>query len=218
MTSLWRFTELISEDRRTRLLTWMSFYSVLEDLVSSAQIVFYEEEPFRNHRLRGCARASFLLLVDPYTYDGFFNSPVGYRAQYSQSCEKGEQANRLLIDALRSELVTFTQPSPKTTFDQNRIAASLDAADAKIWIDESEPVSIPPKELTIHIDHQPWVDRATRADLHQEDEFINAVRGVFAPFGTRLEVKGGWLDAEGYEKRDPIKANRSKEIATNGYS
>ncbi len=214
----WSHTELISGDRRTRLIAWKSFDSVLQQLVSSTKILSYEEEPFKDHRLHGCVRASFLLLVDSHTYDGFFNSSVGYRAQYCQSFEKGEQANRQLIEALRSELVKFAQLSLMTALCQNRIEASLDATDAKIWIDESEPVSIPPEELTIHINYQPWVDRAIRADKHQEEEFINAVRGVFAPFGTRLEVKGAWLGADGCERRDPSKAHRSKQIALDGYS
>lgn len=216
----WSLTELISGDRQARLIAWKSFDSVLQQLVSSTKILSYKEEPFKNHRLHGCVRASFLLLVDPHIYDGFFNSSVGYRAQYCQSFEKGEQANRKLIEALRSELVTFAfaQLSPMAALGQNIIGASLDATDAKIWIDESEPVSIPPEELTIQINYQPWVDRAIRADKHQEEEFINAVRGVFAPFGTKLEVKGGWLDADGYERRDPSKAHRSKQIALDGYS
>ncbi len=93
---------------------------------------------------------------------------------------------------------------------------SLDVTDAKIWIDENESGSESPQQLQVHIDYPLWVECAKRADDLQEDDFLGAVRGVFAPLGTMLKVKGGWLDGSGLEKRDP--AYRSEDIAINGYT
>jgi hypothetical protein len=69
-----------------------------------------------------------------------------------------------------------------------------------------------------HIAYRPWVERAKRADAFQEDDFIGAMRGVRAPYGTMLEVKGGWLDDSCFEKLDPNKAQRSEWIAINGFT
>jgi hypothetical protein len=60
--------------------------------------------------------------------------------------------------------------------------------------------------------------RAKRADAFQEEELIGAIRGVLAPHGIRLKVKGGWIDSSGVERRDPYKLNRSEMIALNGFA
>jgi hypothetical protein len=217
MTPLWDFTDLIPADRRRRLLKLTSFDEVLCNVSSTCKILHYKADPFRDDRLRGCVRAEFLLHVDLYIYDGFFNSPVGYRAQYCLGSGIGEHANRQIIDVLRPALITLAQSMTTPTFGSEHVAMSLDATDAKIWIDESESGSEPPQQLQVHINYPPWVERAKRGDALQEDEFIRAVRGVFAPLGTFLEIKGGWVDGDGLEKRDPVKAHRSKDIAINGY-
>jgi len=217
MAPLWDFTDLIAAERRSRLLALSRFDDVILTLTASCKILNYEAEPFLHDRLSGCVRAIFLLQVDFDTYDGFFNSPVGYRAQYCLGSEIGELANRHVIDALRSKLIKFAQPLTTPTFDSERVARSLDAIDAKIWIDETEDGSGPPRQLEVHINYPPWVEGAKRGDHLQQEEYIGAVRGVFAPHGSRLEIKGGWLDKNGLVKRDPVKSHRSEYIAINGY-
>lgn len=103
-------------------------------------------------------------------------------------------------------------------FTIEKVRRSLDAMGAKIWIDESESAAAISSELQIEIDYKPWVQRAKRADAFQEDDFIGALRGVRAPYGTRLEVKAGWLDDGGAEKLDPAKSLRCELIATNGFA
>ena len=193
---LWDFTDLIPTERRTSLLEARSFDDVVREVASACTIIDYEAETFSGQRLCGCMRASFLLLVGSFTYDRFFNSPVGYRAQYCLSRGIGERGNRQMVNIPKPSLIAFAQPRSTPTFGPERVASSLDALDAKIWIDEREPASNPPQELQVQINYLPWVERAKRADALQEEEFIGALRGVFAPFGTRLKVKGGWLDVE----------------------
>lgn len=217
MTLIWNFTDLIPEERRTRLLALSSFDDVIQTLTTSCKILNYEAEHFLGDRLPGCVRAKFLLHVDFDTYDGFFNSPVSYRAQYCLGKETGELANRQMIDALKPALIKFAQPLTTPLFGSERVAMSLDAADAKIWIDEKEEGSEPPRQLEVHINYPTWVERAQRGDDLQQEEYIGAVRGVFAPYGSRLEIKGGWLDKNGLVKRDPVKSHRSEYIAINGY-
>jgi len=218
METFWGFTSLVNPERIARLLKPKSFNEVISELLPAIKLDDYEAEPFRSNRLRGCTRASFLLSADHDAYDAFFNSPVGYRAQYCRSHESGEKANRQILDSLQDTLIDFAKQRMNETFGLEQIAASLAAKDAKIWIDESEPASLPPTDLQIHIDYRPWVDRARKADALQDEEFIGAIRGVLAPFGTRLKVKGGWIDSNGFEQRDPCKDNRSEMIALNGFA
>jgi len=216
MPPLWDFTNLVTTERRTRLLKLHSFEDAVNPVIFTSIVLAYEPEPFKDARLRGCKRASFLLSVDPHGYDAFFNSPVGYRAQYCLSVEKGKSANRQLMDALKPKLLAFAERLTTAAFPLNNVRASLDAIDAKIWIDETEAAAAISSQLQIEIDYRPWVERAQRADAIQEDEFIEALRGVRAPFGRRLVVKGGWLD-DGSEKRDATKSLRSEWIAINGF-
>jgi hypothetical protein len=218
MAAIWDFTSLVDSDRIARLQDLKSFDEVIREMVPRIKILGYEPEPFRGNRLRGCTRASFLLFSDHVTYDAFFNSPAGYRAQYCHGRETGERANRWILNALKDALIEFAKPNVNATFSIDRIAASLAADDAKIWIDENEPSSFPSNDFEIHINYGPWVDRAKRANASQEEEFIGAIRGVLAPSGTRLEVKGGWIDSNGSEQHDPFKDNRSEMIALNGFA
>jgi len=219
MIPLWDFTDLIPADRSGMLLGLRSFDEVLHKVTSTCTVARYKAEAFRGNRdgLQGCMRAIFLLHVDFAAYDGFFNSPVGYRAQYCVGSNIGEFANRQMLNILRPTLIASAGSVATQTFCLDRVELSLNAADAKIWIDENEPASHPPQALQVHINYLPWIQRAKRADELQEEEFIGATRGVFAPIGTRLEIKGGWLDENGLEMRDPTKTHRSEDIALNGY-
>jgi hypothetical protein len=200
------------------LLGLKGFEDALKQVISTSIVLEYEAEPFKDSRLRGCKRAAFLLSIDRHGYDAFFNSPIGYRAQYCLGLEIGKSANRQIIEALKPRLLAFAERRTAAAFTLQKVGSSLDAVDAKIWIDESEPAAFPSSELQIEIDYRPWVDRAKRADAFQEDDFIGAMRGVRAPYGTRLEVKGGWLDDSGFEKLDPSKSRRSEWIAINGFT
>ena len=218
MTHLWGFTNLVPIERQMRLLGLGAFEDVIFEIISTSEVVYYKSEPYVNLKLQGCTRASFLLSVDNHVYDAFFNSPIGYRAQYCLGPDKGELANRQLIDALKPKLLAFAASVPTGALALKLVEASLDSADAKIWIDENEPASLPSSDFQIQINYGPWVERAKRADAFQEDSIIGAIRGVLAPVGTRLEVKGGWLDERALERRDVAKSHRSEEIAINGFS
>jgi len=84
------------------------------------------------------------------------------------------------------------------------VSASLQAREAKVWIDECDETQT--GNLDPAILYEPWLE-----SLEQEE-------GVPAPIGTKLEVKGGWLDDQGVEQLNPVKANRSMEIHTYGFS
>jgi hypothetical protein len=199
---LWRFSSSLRADRVDRLLSHDSF-SAVADLVEASSILAFCWEPFLADRLKGCHRASFLLQASTEAYDAFFNSPVGYRAQFARSVEEGERANRMLLERLRGNLIEFG--SPQMPVSPEHLKLSLDATDAKIWILESE-VELHLGDDTPEISYKPWEQAAPRGV------------GLRAPLGTHLEIKGGWLDARGNECRDPYKATRSDDIRESGYS
>ena len=85
------------------------------------------------------------------------------------------------------------------------VSASLRAIEAKVWIYESEVESQLGEEHPAIL-YAPWAESSETGV------------GLLAPVGTFLEVKGGWLDRQGKERRNPVKSNRSNEIREFGYS
>ena len=199
---IWQFGDSVPADRGRILLSYVSFDEVMGHF-QMAKIVAFAWEPFQSDRLRECHRASFLLQVSRDMYDAFFNSPVGYRAQYAVSTGMGEAANRALLRKLEPRLLEFARE--KNLVPETRVKASLQAADAKIWIYEPEVEAQLGREDT-QILYAPWQQASTDGV------------GLLAPVGTKLEVKGGWMDDHRKEHRDPFKANRSEEIHSVGYT
>lgn len=198
----WQFTNAVDASRAKRLFD-LSEYSEIVALVEKARVVDFAWESFTNVALAGCGRASFLLKVAPETYDAFFNSPVGYRAQFAQSSAEGEAANRKLLNTLEPMLLMFS--ATRQLVPQGEVAASIRASEAKVWILESEVESQMGNEQPA-IQYTPWIE-ASKTGV-----------GLLAPVGTLLEVKGGWLDRAGKERRNPAKATRSRDIHEVGYS
>jgi hypothetical protein len=140
--------------------------------------------------------------VSPDAYDAFFNSPLGYRAQYARSITEGEKANRQLLSALEPGLVDAAARLKVAT--HSSVLASLRASRAKLWILESEV-------------EQQLSDAPSIIFPAWEFESL-AGQGLRAPVGTLLEVKGAWMDPLGKEVLDPTKAHRSEQVHKTGFS
>lgn len=199
--NIWEFGESVSAERIRQLQSYTSFNQIAL-LIETATITNFVWEPFEDARLKGCHRAAFLVEVAAHVYDAFFNSPVGYRAEFAASIIRGETANRCLLMRLEDKLLTVA------SFDavaRECVEKSLHAIDAKIWIYESE-VEAQLGHDGPEILYPPW-QRASTTEV-----------GLLAPVGTKLEIKGGWVDTSFGERRDPYKSGRSSEIHSTGYS
>ncbi len=199
---LWHFAADFDAARALRLLAVADYTDVIQRF-DEAVVTGYVWERFTFGRLSGTNRAAFLLEVRESTYDAFFNSPVGYRAQYALGVETGLAGNRDLIDALDPKLMgsAWAQDAP----NHSSISISLRGTDAKIWIDESEIVTQMGRDA-VDIIYPRWRE-------HSEDG-----AGLLAPLGTRIVVLGAWLDKDDNERRDPLKANRALDIHLRGYT
>ncbi|MBX3607776.1 MAG: hypothetical protein KF788_21055 [Piscinibacter sp.] len=199
---LWRFTSEVCAARQSQLLAWKSFDEIIERFNSCLVAPLYWERAIAPH-LTSCFRASFELTVDPDLYDGFFNSPAGYRGQYAQSEAAGEAANRRLVAALLPRLVAAADNHEAVT--DGRLTRSLLGAQAKVWIVESEveeQLGAPSPAIV----YPAW-------EFHAPDG-----QGLRAPRGSQLEVKGAWLAPDGTEVVNPAKRRRSNFIYETGDS
>lgn len=184
------------------MLAWNSFDEIIEQFESCSVAPLYWEPATAPH-LKGRSRASFELTVHPDLYDGFFNAPRGYRGQYARSEAVGEAANRKLIATLLPRLIAAAGNHPAAT--DGRVTRSLLGAQAKTWIVESE------------VEEQLGAPRPSIVYPTWEFHAPNG-QGLRAPKGSRLEVKGTWLDPDGNELLNPVKSRRSSFIYETGDS
>ncbi len=213
---MWDFAEAVPKARRDRLVAVPSFENVI-DGVARGTVDDFDIEPRQNPPCLGTFRAFFSIGVHENDYDAFFNSPVGYRAQYCIDSAHGNSANRRLIDALFPACLSYARGREPDHFPSDLVAASLQGADAKIWIKEEDL----PEVDEIHIDYAPWVAKARAAasgTIADQASRASAVSGVLAPVGTYLELKGAWVNLKGEECRDPKKAGRAAEIQVYGFT
>jgi hypothetical protein len=201
---LWTFHDVVPAERQANLLSWSSFDNVIGGIILApwVRVVAFRWAAASNAHLAGCFRAEFLLSVGAHTYDGFFNSPVGYRAQYAISPSNGIARNRELLEAMTNQLLASCGPSCDL---REQAELSLSASQAKVWIDEAEVrahyfATIP------EIKYERW-------NAHPEGD-----PGSRAPEGERLVVFGGWLDQSRNEVLNPHKHGRAQEIYERGFS
>lgn len=201
-SSIWSFAESVGAERRERLLSYGGFDEI-KQMIGASEVTAVTWEQFSGELLKGCGRASFLLRVSTEAYDAFFNSPVGYRAQFAIDIGMGEHANRRLLTTLEKRLIAFARAH--SSIPEQRLVASLRGEEAKVWIHESE-VEAQLGDDCPAILYPPW--------QHATDSGV----GLLAPVGKEITVCGGWLDAQGNAHRNPLKAHRSEEIHRIGYS
>lgn len=214
-TPLWHFTTHVASDRAVRMLAITSFADVVNALVKG--VIHRPQGQFRINPPLGYRRFAAILNIGCENYDAFFNSPVGYRAQYCLGVENGVKQNRLLLDALTPPCVSALSASPDPDLPLHLAQASLNGFDAKVWIKDSDL----PESDDIHIEYPPWVAKAKAAlngTSTDRAARANAAVGVLAPLNVRLEIKGAWVSSSGEEWRDPEKANRAQEIRDYGYT
>jgi hypothetical protein len=200
---LWNFFANVDPERQALLLGAPPFDIQVTALILALELESFCWERFTGTRLSGCKRATFLLSVPEVHYDCLFNSPSGYRGQYAVSPTAGENANRLLIDAIKG--VVITQARQRFGIDEELAVLSLNGGGAKVWIYEPEVES-----------H--YFDETPEIDFERWQRNSDTSAGLRAPRGTRLELMGSWFDAEGDIRLDPYKANRSAEIHMTGFS
>lgn len=200
---LWSFAQCVPEDRKELLLAWEKF----EDIALALNLVADVEQSIweggDDPELRACGRAAYKLRVPPHIYDAFFNSPVGYRAQYAISPDQGETSNRLLLVILMNKLLAGAPSCPIA----RGVETSLRGLQAKAWIYE--------KEVEDHLfGDAPEIIFARWLD----GKGCEGTAGFRAPVGTLLVVYGGWVDASGSERTNPKKMRRSQDIHECGFS
>lgn len=171
-------------------------------MVGTAEFYLCGWERFTEQRLRGFKRIVFGLRVSSLAYDAFFNAPHGYRGQYASSPGAGVKANEATIEAFSSPASSLASELGVGTAAQ--VDTSLRAPQAKVWIREAEVETQFTGDPAIA--WRPW-----KAGL-------GSGKGLRAPEGRELGIKGGWINDRGEVGADKKKERRSEEIHESGFT
>ena len=210
----WKLSYQIPAVRRDYLLDQIRFEAIVESIASGT---IFAKKPCKgkSDEVRDCLRPAWTISVSEKTCDQFFNSVSGYRANYLRSIEAGDAANRVLIGALKDRLLSAYQASG---FDADFAALSLECNSAKAWISES----------FISFDHNwideilvpPWIDAANTylRNKGKYPDLEKAIWGIRATLGTKIDIKGAFLNRSRIEKIPSDKIDRSAQIHNYGFS
>ena len=196
------------------------FDAVISAILRDMEVTGYTDGWGNKPILQGCRRAELKIVVSCETCDAFFNSPVGYRAQYYTSPCLGISENERLIQSLLPRMLDYAKTHPERNMALEEVKKSLLLPQAKIWIRETNEDILFGEELTVDLIVDRWVNQAKIAwnQPSANEQRHKAVRGVLAPIDTVLEIKGGWLTKDGEERIDPEKTTRADDISEYGFS
>lgn len=202
----WIFAPRFDRARREQLESISSFEDITETIYRQIYNILVKVDPGRDPGLVHCLRPIIVFDVEPDTFDAFFNSPVGYRAQFLADPCMGQAANCRLIHRLLPKFVNALTKA--SGLSKHQFELSLIALSSKIWVYEDEfPFSNVTEDLAVDV----WVAEAKAG--HQKAKW-----GLCAPTGSKLEVKGAFLDPAENEVVQNRKIGRRFEIAKYGFS
>ena len=206
------------------MLTKVSFNEIVDCIVCEMKIKSFDVKRGNESYLRCCLRPVFTLDVSAETFDLFFNSPFGYRAQYYADPDDGQKQNNRLITKLVDSLIEYSMSkSTKESLTEEQIRRSLCCCSAKIWISEDEfEFNLEIREQIIVLTWREYAKQAKEAFTNnrypEPREMEKAIWGIRAPTGTTLDVKGAFIDPDDNEVVPRSKTDRRFEIQRYGFT
>lgn len=207
----WTIAETIGTARIRRLKRATNFESVVARLVRSARV-----EQLKRERARECPsafRAVVILRVEPASLDDFFNSHVGYRAQYFVSRRLGEKANRFAISRFLRKVLAAA--SKRECPNQSFLKASLTHPYSKVWLHQGVWLRRAKREDRV------LLVRRWQAELDSNDKLRQKLArwGSLAPANEMgLVLKGGYIGSTARVKMGKLPATRSKQLNELGFT
>lgn len=222
---IWTFSSQFDAHRRAELEAVSDFDAIIDCIVSEATLSKFEVCRGKEGSIKGCLRPQFELAVSAGTADLFFNSPVGYRAQYLMDPDEGQRQNGRLLRALRNKLIAFaSSEQSKHPMTAKDIEFSLLACSAKIWLPEAS-FSFN-HDLIEEIPVPIWRQNALsaleaygRRERPEPEKKEKAIWGLRAPRVSAIDVKGAFLTPSDKAEVVPLdKITRRCDIRCYGYA
>jgi hypothetical protein len=207
--------------RIEQLRNWSSLTAIVEAMLKSkAPIRLRKPEPRDDDPT--ITRFAFTLQGPPAIVDAFFNGPCGYRAMHlGPDQDANSSVDRPVLDAI-------IERHRQTILQTPSALASFQSPHAKVWIKQDTRVTKALRgesESLIEIAVPAWVGRldesVMKRDRHRDSQSRRylARAGVLATCGRGvIEVKGGWVKADGQAASDPKDGTRSRQIREYGFT
>ncbi len=207
VVAAWKYSDTVDTSRRSSLAVPASYEELVHLVVEDVRGVKVRAEPGRDPGLTDCMQAIFDFEL-PNTGDPLFNGPFGYRAQYWKGANQALAANGELLAALAPKLIGAIDLSAELQLEGFDVCASLQAASAKLWIQEL------PSWLA-----QPTADLAVDRWVAEAHRGVQLARwGICAMPVTKFQVKGALLDPSGNEVVPARKICRHYDINQYGFA
>jgi hypothetical protein len=208
----WRFSGRVRGGRRKKLLK-TPFEDIVERIEKEALLGSHYREPIRRHP--GSHRIVLKLVMSAEALDLFHNGAGGYRAQFLAGALEGIAAKRFVIGVLlrRLERLGNARLAGECTWDF--LERSLCDPDAKVWIHQGtwfRQSRLLDRNLVV----ERWCRNGEEMVLRKGRMPIWAK--LTPSCETRLELKGGCLDATNKTIGVQLKPHRSCELHCLGYT
>lgn len=209
----WPLSQAVDHARRRRLARRRDFRDIVRSMLSQMKVLGVEIQPAPKGHLG--RRLAVRFGTNAIALDNFFNSASGYRAQYLQRPALGDEANRLVIEALapslrRALLEQHVSEELRAVFEP-----SLSHPWAKVWIHQG------PWLLWSRRDQRTLLVPFWQAELQSADKHRRKLArwGSLAPEReTRLVLKGGYVASGRHLEICKSASTRSQEIHTLGFT
>ncbi len=207
----WVIARSIESGRIRRIRQAENFEAVVLRIVRDAWIERLSRERARTDH--SAFRLIVHLRVKPQSLDEFFNSPVGYRAQYLVSCKLGEEANRFVINELLSKVLEERKQGKR--LKQDFIRNSLKDPACKVWPHQGQWLRQAKREDRVLLVPR-WQAECVSGDKARQKL---ARWGSLAPaHETRLPLKGGFIGSTSRVEINKSLTNRSRELHELGFT
>jgi hypothetical protein len=204
----WAFTSGFDAARRIRLEAAPPFEALVESIVSQVDHIEYCVDAGGEPALLGCHRPVFMLPISAQLCDMFFNGPTGYRAHYLVHPDVGQAANSMIINALSDKLEGAILPRSPHDMESGAVKDSLKAGSAKAWVyEDHRSFDALGEDLAV----ETWKAAAQLG-------ISLAKRGLSAPMGDTIVIKGAFLNDYGNEVVPARKICRRYHIHSYGFS
>jgi len=221
----WDFNLSVEESQRLPfLIAGTTFPSIVKQIRDSMSILCAHcseqgEQACTTKEKTAFRRPIYTVSIDPWLFDVFFNSALGYRAAYFRSAGIGLDANAFFMRIVACCLIDSSHTC-NTRLPKDFIRESLLSPSAKVWLAEvgNEPLR------TCPTCKGEW----TTATCGEAAEILNgrwekknsyrARWGRRAPYLRKLRIMGAFLNKSHDELTCSEKRYRSIEIHKYGWS
>lgn len=209
----WPLSQTVDSVRCRRLIRRRAFTDIVRSMLTQMKVLDAKVQPApkRHPGHRFAARFG----TDAVALDNFFNSASGYRAQYLQGPALGDEANRLVIDALIPSLSRALLEQHVSTELRALFEPSLSHPWAKVWIHQG------PWLLWSRRDQRILLVPSWQTELQSPDKHRRKLArwGSLAPeHETRFVLKGGYVASGRHIEICKSASTRGQEIHTLGFT